>query len=76
MTTAERNIANRLRAITKKDFKDEAFVNQLRNWYDRDMSRDGAARMIRLLEKYQKLIPDAMQLRSAYIDEQLSKFAP
>jgi hypothetical protein len=77
MTTAERNIAIRLQAIgSKKDMLDQVFINQLRNWYDRDMSRAGAAKMMRLLDKYQKHIPDHQVLRSSYIDEQLSKMAP
>jgi hypothetical protein len=56
--------------------RDEAFILQLRNWRDRDMSKAGAAKMLRLLEKYAKLIPDAGDLRQAYIDEQLQKLSP
>lgn len=76
MTTAERSIADRLRAIQKDTMEDAAFTNQLRNWYDRDMTKAGAAKMLRLLEKYQKKIPDHADLRSAYINEQLQKLAP
>lgn len=76
MTTAERNIAQVLAGVKADSMKDMTFMLQLKNWRDRPMTRDGAARMMRLLEKYQRQIPDHATLRSAYINEQLKNLAP
>lgn len=76
MTTAERNIADRLMGITPYVARDRVFIAQLPNWYTRDMTESGKAKMLRLLEKFQQRIPDYHVLRSAYINEQLSKLAP
>lgn len=77
MTATERTISDRLRAIpSKHDMKDGAFINQLRNWYDRDMSNAGRKMLLRLLQKYSGSIPDSQQLYNQIIDEELNKMAP
>jgi hypothetical protein len=77
MTTAERNIADRLQTLPRTILRENtAFVNQLTNWHDRTMTKGGAAMMLRLLSMYQKHIPDHATLRSAYINEQLNSLAP
>lgn len=78
MTTAERNIADRLQsvAIQSTDTRDKVFINQLKNWHDRTMTNQGRTYLLQLLTKYQSQIPESSQLRSAYINEQLKNLAP
>lgn len=76
MTTSERNIADRLASVDASYPRDRVFIAQLKTWHDRPMTGPGIAKMLRLLDRYQKQIPDSQQLRSACVNEQLSRLAP
>lgn len=79
MTTAERNIADRLQSVkidSTTDARDQVFINQLKNWHGRTMTKGGRAYLLTLINKYQDQIPECEQLRSAYIDEKLKEAAP
>jgi len=66
MTTTELRVAS---ALTRCRFLpgsfDKRFVNQLSNWIDRDMTEAGKRKMIELLHKYRRQIPNYKELCTA-----------
>lgn len=75
MTTAERNIADRLQSIKPTETGHKVFIDQLKNWHDRPMTKVGRNYLLKLVNRYQDQIPECEQLRSAYIDEKLREAA-
>lgn len=65
MTATEWKIANSLINCTfLPGSYDKKFVQQLGNWKDRDMTLKGRLKMIELLHKYRRQIPDYEKLQS------------
>ena len=59
MTSIELQIASALNACSFLPGSfDKKFVHQLENWKDREMTVKGRAKMIELLRKYRRQIPD------------------
>jgi hypothetical protein len=75
MTSSEYAIAQALMGIKIRDVTDQGFVNQLKNWYNRDMTTEGYERMIRLLDRHRSSIPDYESLKSASVTEQIQKYS-
>ena len=65
MTVTERHIARALSMVTfiPGSF-DKRFVKQLPNWLEKEMTEKGRAKMIELLHKYRRQIPNYEKLKS------------
>jgi hypothetical protein len=68
MTEPEKSIAWALRncSFLPGSF-DKRFVNQLDKWIDRDMTVKGRAKMMELLQKYRRQIPNFEKLKKLVV---------
>lgn len=65
MSLTERNIANALSQVSFLPGSfDKRFVKQLPNWLEREMTEKGRVKMIELLHKYRRQIPNYEKLKS------------
>jgi len=65
MTVIERQIAVALQACSfLPGTFDKRFVQNLPNWYDREMTVKGRAMLVKLLVKYRRQIPNYVDLHA------------
>jgi hypothetical protein len=70
MTSTERKIATALMFCTfLPGCFDKRFVKQLPKWNDRDMTEKGRAKMIELLHKYRRQIPNYTTLKNELLKQ-------
>ena len=68
LTNIERDIALALRnCFFLPGSFDKRFVNQLDKWTDRDMTVKGRAKMMELLQKYRRQIPNFEKLKKLVV---------
>lgn len=71
MTPVQQQIHDRLRQVSPANYQEDHFIQQLASWRNKPMTEKGSKYMLALLKKYRKQIPDADQLRSDVIQEEI-----
>lgn len=71
MTPVEKKIHDRLKQITPSDFKDEHFIADMERFRGRAMNPKGHDRMLELIKKYRKQVPEWLELRDQAVQEEI-----